>query len=115
MELDRATLLFAGGFALLAASVLLQKGTAPVAAVVAVGMVLAAWHATVLRWPAVIGLLVSVMLFVPIGRYSIPINLPFGLELYRLVVAARPCGLGRISARRLDVFSCVEALSRLRC
>jgi O-antigen ligase len=88
VELDRATLLFAGGFALIAASVFLQRGTAPVAAVVAVGMALAAWHATVLRWPAVLGLLLSVVLFVPIGRYSIPINLPFDLELYRLVVAA---------------------------
>ena len=50
-------------------------------------MALVAWHATVLRWPAVVGLLLSVMLFVPIGRYSIPINLPFDLELYRLAVA----------------------------
>lgn len=88
VELDRAALLFAGGFALMTASVLLQKGTAPIAAVVAVGMALAAWHATLLRWPAVVGLLVCVMLFVPIGRYSIPIELPFGLELYRLLVAA---------------------------
>jgi polysaccharide biosynthesis protein PslJ len=88
VELDGATLLFAGAFALLTVSVLLQKGTTTVAAVVAVGMALAASHATVLRWPAVVGLLVSVMLFVPIGRYSIPVQLPFGLELYRLLVAA---------------------------
>jgi O-antigen ligase len=86
--LDRATILVAGGFALIAASVLLQKGIAPVAATVAVGMALAAWHATVFRWPVVVGLLLSIMLFVPIGRYSIPISLPFGLELYRLAVAA---------------------------
>jgi polysaccharide biosynthesis protein PslJ len=88
VELDRATILVAGGFALIAASVLLQRGVAAIAAAVAVGMALAAWHATVLRWPVVVGLLLSIMLFVPIGRYSIPINLPFGLELYRLAVAA---------------------------
>ena len=50
-------------------------------------MVLSAWQSTLLRWPAVVGLLLCVMLFVPVGRYTIPINLPFGLELYRLAVA----------------------------
>ena len=47
----------------------------------------AAWHATFLRWPTVVGLLLSVILFVPVGRFSIATNLPFGLELYRLAVA----------------------------
>ena len=87
VELDRAMLLLGGGFALIAASIVLQKGTLPLAAAVALGLALAASHATVLRWPAVVGLLLSIMLFVPIGRYSIPINLPFGMELYRLAVA----------------------------
>ena len=87
MEFDRATLLVAGGFALLALSVVLEKGTAPIAAAVAIGMALVASQATVLRWPTVVILILSVMLFVPIGRYSIPINLPFDLELYRLAVA----------------------------
>jgi polysaccharide biosynthesis protein PslJ len=86
VELDRATLFITLGFALIAASVLLQRATFSVAAAVAVGMAIAAWHATVLRWPAVVGLLVSIVLFIP-GYYSIPINLPFGLELYRLAVA----------------------------
>jgi hypothetical protein len=87
VELDRATVLITGGFALLTASVLLGKATTPVAGVVIVGTVLAAWHQALLRWPTIVGLLVSIMLFVPIGRYSIPVNLPFGLELYRLAVA----------------------------
>ena len=52
------------------------------------GTVLAAWHQSVLRWPALVALLISIMLFVPIGRYSIPVDLPFGLELYRVAVAA---------------------------
>jgi hypothetical protein len=87
VELDRASVLVTGGFGLLAASVVLGKATTPVAGVVIVGTVLAAWHQALLRWPAIVGLLVSIMLFVPIGRYSIPVNLPFGLELYRLAVA----------------------------
>jgi O-antigen ligase len=87
VDLDRATVLVGGGFALLAASVVLQKGTAPVAAVVLLGMVFAAWHATFLRWSTLVGLLLCVMLFVPVGRYSIPVSLPFGLELYRVAVA----------------------------
>ena len=86
-EFDWATLFLAGGFALLGASVLLGRETTTIAAVVSLGAVLAAWHQTILRWPAVISLLVSIMLFVPIGRYSIPVELPFGIELYRVAVA----------------------------
>ena len=87
VEFDRAALLVFGGFALLTASVVLGKATAPVAAVVAVATALVAWHQAVLRWPAIVALIVSIMLFVPIGRYTIPVNLPFDLELYRLAVA----------------------------
>jgi hypothetical protein len=86
-EIDWATLFLAGSFALLGASVLLGRETTTIAAVVSLGVVLAAWHQTILRWPAVLSLLVSIMLFVPIGRYSIPIDLPFGIELYRVAVA----------------------------
>lgn len=86
-EFDWATLFLAGSFALLGASVLLGRETTTIAAVVSLGVVLAAWHQTILRWPAVISLLVSIMLFVPIGRYSIPVELPFGIELYRVAVA----------------------------
>ena len=86
-ELDRATLFVTGGFALMAASIVVGRGVAAAAAVAALGTALAAWHQAVLRWPALIALLISIMLFVPIGRYSIPINLPFGMDLYRLTVA----------------------------
>ena len=86
-EFDWATLFLAGSFALLGAWVLLGRETTTIAAVVSLGVVLAAWHQTILRWPAVISLLVSIMLFVPIGRYSIPVELPFGIELYRVAVA----------------------------
>jgi hypothetical protein len=87
-ELDRAALLIGGGFTLLAAAVLLGRATEPVAAFVALAAVLAAGHRTILRWPNILAFVVSIVLFVPIGRYSLPLSLPFGFDLYRLVVAA---------------------------
>ena len=87
IEFDRATAVMAGSFALIAASVAFGVGVEKIAPVAAVGAVLAAWHQAIFRWPAVVALLISIMLFVPIGRYSIPVNLPFGLELYRVAVA----------------------------
>jgi hypothetical protein len=86
-EFDPATFLMAGGLGLMAASVALGTAVATIAVLVALATALAAWHQAILRWPAVIGLLISIMLFIPIGRYSIPVDLPFGLELYRVAVA----------------------------
>jgi polysaccharide biosynthesis protein PslJ len=40
------------------------------------------------RWRNLVGGLVLVILFIPIKRYSLPGNLPFQLEPYRVVVAA---------------------------
>jgi O-Antigen ligase len=40
-----------------------------------------------LRWRSLIGLIVLMMLFVPMRRYSLPSSLPIQLEPYRLVVA----------------------------
>ena len=87
VEFDRATAVMGGGFALIAASVAFGVGMETIAPVAAVGAALVAWHQALFRWPAVVALLISIMLFVPIGRYSIPVNLPFGLELYRVAVA----------------------------
>ena len=87
-EVDHATLFVVGGFALITASVLLSRNVAAVAAVVGLGTVLVAWHQELLRWPALLGLLISIVLFVPIGRYSIPLGLPFDMEMYRLAVGA---------------------------
>ena len=87
-EFDRATLVMAGGFALIGASVVMGRQTAALAAAVAVGTVFVAWHRELLRWPALIGFLISIMLFVPIGRYSLSVELPFSLDLYRLALVA---------------------------
>jgi O-antigen ligase len=40
-----------------------------------------------LRWPHLIGALILVILLIPIRRYALPANLPFQLELYRVIVA----------------------------
>jgi O-antigen ligase len=41
----------------------------------------------VIRWEYLIGTVVLVVLFVPIKRYEFVVNLPFDLELYRIVLA----------------------------
>ena len=38
-------------------------------------------------WPVLLCLVIAVVLFVPVARYSMAIDLPFGLELYRIAVA----------------------------
>ena len=63
--------LLALGFGLMTAAVVLGKEMAVVAMVVALSAAVAAWHRTLLRWPVVVGLLISVMLFIPVGRYSL--------------------------------------------
>jgi O-Antigen ligase len=86
-SIDRAAILVAGSFAMIAATVFAGGPIPVVCATVALGAALVAWHQSMLRWPAIVGLLVAIILFIPVGRYSIPLNLPFGMELYRLAVA----------------------------
>ena len=49
--------------------------------------IIASAHRSLFRWHSLVGLILAVVLFVPIGRYKLPGNLPFNLELYRVVVA----------------------------
>ena len=44
-------------------------------------------RAAVVRWPHLVAALIVVILFIPMRRYSLPGNLPFQLEPYRLFVA----------------------------
>jgi O-antigen ligase len=39
-----------------------------------------------LQWNSLISLVIAVILFIPIRRYTLPVKLPFNLEPYRLVV-----------------------------
>lgn len=47
----------------------------------------------ILTWPNALLLFVAVLWFVPIKLYSLPVNLPFELELYRLLILMLATGL----------------------
>ncbi len=58
--------------------------TAPIIFAVVVGGI---FYRTLLSWRWLLGLIVGVILFIPIRRYSLPASLPFNLEPYRVLVA----------------------------
>lgn len=58
-----------------------------VSMVVIIGTIAAVAYRSMLKWRVLLATTVLVILFVPIKRYSLPGNLPFELEPYRLVVA----------------------------
>ena len=72
---------------LLAATVVVGRGVEPVAALLIVLSALVAWHRWILSWQVLVCLVIASVLFVPVGRYTLAIKLPFGLEFYRLTVA----------------------------
>lgn len=82
----KRTIAIAIGVAILAIAVVAGKGVPVAAAGLALIAVAAALRTAVVGWTALLSLLLAVILFVPIGRYSLPINLPFGVELYRIAV-----------------------------
>lgn len=55
--------------------------------VVVAGLVLVSYQRVLLAWPTLLGLILLVILFVPIRRYTVSGNLPFELEPYRIVIA----------------------------
>jgi O-Antigen ligase len=71
----------------LAAAVVVGRGVAPAAALLIVLSILVAWHRSILAWRSLLCLVLAIVLFVPVSRYSLAIKLPFGLELYRAAVA----------------------------
>ena len=73
--------------AMLVGAVIVGRGAAPVAALLIIVASLVAWHRALLKWHVLLSFVLGIVLFVPIGRYSLRINLPIGLELYRLAVA----------------------------
>ena len=85
---DRASAFLVGSFGFLAAAAVAGLPIEPVVGFLALLAIVAVGHRTLLRWQALTALLIAIVMFVPIGRYSIPLALPFGLELYRLSVAA---------------------------
>jgi O-antigen ligase/polysaccharide polymerase Wzy-like membrane protein len=53
---------------------------------VVAALLLAAYQHVLLAWPTLLGLILAVILFVPIRRYTVGGNLPFELEPYRLLI-----------------------------
>jgi polysaccharide biosynthesis protein PslJ len=84
---DPAALLVVGSLGILAAAVVIGTDVKLLGPVVVLIAVLATAHRRLFRWHSLVGLILAVVLFVPIGRYKLPGSLPFNLELYRVVVA----------------------------
>ena len=99
------TALVLGSVALLAASeVVGQPTTITLASVLVVAAAGAAWLSrAATRWETLIGAVVLVILFVPIKRYKFVVELPFDLELYRIVLAVVIViwGLAMLADRRV--------------
>jgi O-antigen ligase len=75
-----------GATLLIAASVVAGKGVGMVAPVAALTVLLVAARLTVIEWRTTIVVLLLIVLFIPIRRYSLAVNLPFQLEPYRIYV-----------------------------
>jgi len=71
----------------LAAAVVVDRGVQPAAAMLVISSAVVAWHRSIFTWHVVLCFVIGVVLFVPVGRYSMAIQLPFGLEFYRVAVA----------------------------
>ena len=84
---DPAAVMIVTAVALLSAAVATGRGAKEVAPLVIGVVVLATVHRVLFQWHGLVGVIVAVLLFVPIGRYRLPGNLPFDLELYRVIVA----------------------------
>lgn len=65
-----------------------------VAPLLAAVLVVAIAHERLLRWRSQVALVVAVILFIPVARYTLPASLPFNLEPYRLIVAFVALGWG---------------------
>ena len=79
--------LLLGSLSILAVAVLNEARVKDVAVLVGVGAVCVAAYRVLLSWRALIAGLALVIFFIPIKRYSLPAELPFELEPYRLFVA----------------------------
>ncbi len=72
---------------LLGLTVFTNQKVQVVAPLLAAVVVFAIAHERLLRWRSQVALVVAVILFIPMGRYTLPASLPFNLEPYRLLVA----------------------------
>jgi hypothetical protein len=76
-----------GSLAILSGAVLLDHSVQLAVLTVGLATITAVAGLETIGWPRLIVGLILVILFIPIRRYSLPANLPFQLEPYRLFVA----------------------------
>src|SRR5262245_43442273 len=86
------SLVFGGALILIAVAVAVGSGLRLAAVPLALVVFVVALHERLFAWHSLLALTILVILFVPIGRYTLPASLPFELELYRVVIAAVAAG-----------------------
>ena len=70
----------------LAAAVVVGRGVAPAASLLMFLSIIVAWHRSILAWPVLVCFVSSAVLFVPVSRYSLTLNLPLGLDIWQLAL-----------------------------
>ncbi len=78
--------LVTGALGLLAAGVITGVSIRATTAILVLVTIGALARPTFIRWPKIVAALILVILFIPIRRYTLPGNLPFQLEPYRIFV-----------------------------
>src|SRR5262245_23778087 len=73
--------------AFLAATVLMGAAVQVSAPVLGVIVLIAVAHRWLLSWQSLLALTALIVLLVPIKVYTLPVKLPFNLDLYRVTVA----------------------------
>jgi polysaccharide biosynthesis protein PslJ len=86
------SLVFGAALILIAVAVAVGSGLRLAAVPLALLVFVVALHERLFAWHSLLALTILVILFVPIGRYTLPASLPFELELYRVVIAAVAAG-----------------------
>ncbi len=75
-----------GAMAMLALAVLTRVPPARTAPLLAIAIVLVMWQRRLLAWRSLLTGILIIVFFIPIRRYTVPGDLPFQMEPYRLVV-----------------------------
>ena len=76
------------GLLAVAAMVVLDGQANLLLGLLVVGLVLVSYQQVLLAWPTLLGLILLIILFIPIRRYTVGGALPIELEPYRIIIAA---------------------------
>jgi hypothetical protein len=79
--------IIAASLTLLTLTVLTNVAPSRTAPLVALVMVALIWQQRLLAWRTLLGFVLVIIFMIPIRRYSVPGNLPFEIEPYRLAIA----------------------------